>query len=133
MVCRVSVSQTEVQFAAVTDARHQLLLLALGLVTLVGEDLGLLPSLAVVLDVLRHGVVRDAVPGHRDGLAAQRTHWHLGMRKDRLVHYLCDIVDLFVCYLNVFLVQARTVVFVVLKVVFAKYQGTGVTFHWKKV
>lgn len=111
MICRVSVSQTEVQFAAVTDARHQLLLLALGLVALVGEDLGLLPRLAVVLDVLRHCVVRDAAPGHRDGLAAQRTHWHL----------------------NVFLVQARTVVFVVLKVVFAKYQGTGVTFHWKKV
>ena len=81
MICRVSVGQTEVQFAAVTDARHQLLLLALGLVALVGEDLGLLPGLAVVLDVLRHGVVRDAAPGHGDGLAAQGTHWHLSIKK----------------------------------------------------
>ena len=80
MVCWMSVSQTEVQFADVTDARHQFLLLALGLVALVGEDLGLLPGLAVVLDVLRHGVVRDAAPGYRNGLTAQGTHRHLGIR-----------------------------------------------------
>jgi len=93
----VSVSQTEVQFAAVTDARHQLLLLTLGLVAFVGEDLGLLPGLAVVLDVLRHGVIRDTAPAHRDGLTAQGTHGHL----------------------NVFLVQACTAVCVVLEMIFA--------------
>jgi len=111
VICGVSVSQTEVQFAHIADERHQLLLLALSLVALVAEHLGLLPGLAVVLDVLRHGVVRDAAPAHWDRLTAQGTHGNL----------------------NVFLVQARTVVFVVLKVVFAEYQGTGVTFHWKKV
>ena len=77
MVSWVSVGQTEVQSAALADAGHQLLLLALGLVALVGEDLGLLPRLAVVLDVLRHSVVRDTAPRHRDGLTAQGAHGHL--------------------------------------------------------
>ena len=88
MVSWVSVSQTEVQLAAVTDAGHQLLLLALGLVALVGEDLGLLPSLAVVLDVLRHGVIRDTAPAHWDGLTAQGTHGHLAIRNVSLLHFI---------------------------------------------
>lgn len=111
MIRGVSVSQTEVQCAHGAGERHQLPLLALDLVALVAEHLSLLPSLAVVLDVLRHGVVRDAAPAHWDRLTAQGTHGDL----------------------NVFLVQARTVVLVVLKVVFTEYQRTGVTFHWKKV
>ena len=77
MICGVSVSQTEVQFAHATGERHQLLLLALGLVALVVEHLSLLPSLAVVLDVLRHGVVRHAAPAHWDRLTAQGTHGNL--------------------------------------------------------
>ena len=39
MISWVAVSQTEVQFAGITDQRHQLLLLALALVTLVREHL----------------------------------------------------------------------------------------------
>ena len=70
-------SQTEVQFAAVTDAGHQLLLLALGLVTPVREHRLLGADLAVVLDVFRHGQVRDGASGYGDGLAAQRTYRNL--------------------------------------------------------
>ena len=55
MICRVSVGQTEVQFAGLTDTRHQLLLLTLGLVALVGEDLLLGADLTVVLNVVGHG------------------------------------------------------------------------------
>ena len=95
MVSWVSVSQTEVQFAAVTDAGHQLLLLALGLVALVGEDLGLLPSLAVVLNVLRHGVIRDTAPAHRYGLTAQGTHGHLNTRHVGLLPFIGAIIALF--------------------------------------
>ena len=95
MVSWVSVSQTEVQFAAVTDAGHQLLLLALGLVAFVGEDLGLLPGLAVVLYVLRHGVIRDTAPAHRDGLTAQGTHGHLAIRNVSLLPFIGAIIALF--------------------------------------
>ena len=119
MVSWVSVSQTEVQFAAVTDAGHQLLLLALGLVALVGEDLGLLPSLAVVLNVLRHGVIGDTAPAHRDGLTAQGTHGHLAITNVSLLPLIGAIIAPFYVYLNVFLVQACTAVGVVLEMIFA--------------
>ena len=42
-------------------------------------------------------------------------------------------MDLSCCYLNVFLVGAVTAVCVVLEVVFAEYQGAGVTFHRQEV
>ena len=81
MIRGVSVSQTEVQCAHGAGERHQLPLLALDLVALVAEHLSLLPSLAVVLDVLRHGVVRDAAPAHWDRLTAQGTHGDLRHKK----------------------------------------------------
>ena len=77
VVSRVSVGQTEVQFAGLTDTRHQLLLLTLGLVAPVGEDLLLGPDLTVVLDVFGDGQVRDGSSGHRDGLTAERTDGNL--------------------------------------------------------
>ena len=77
MICRVSVGQTEVQFAGLTDTRHQLLLLTLGLPASVGEHRLLGAQLAVVLDVFRHGKVRDGSTGYRDGLVAERTYGHL--------------------------------------------------------
>ena len=77
MICRVSVGQTEVQFAGLTDTRHQLLLLTLGLVALVGEDLLLGADLTVVLNVVGHGQVGHGSSADRDGLAAQGTHGHL--------------------------------------------------------
>ena len=81
MICRVSVGQTEVQFAGLTDTRHQLLLLTLGLVALVGEDLLLSADLTVVLNVVGHGQVRHGSSADRDGLAAQGTHGHLMYRQ----------------------------------------------------
>lgn len=51
MVCCVSVGQAEVEVTSVTDAGNQLLLLALGLVALVGEHLLLLLVLAVLLNM----------------------------------------------------------------------------------
>jgi len=77
VVSRVSVGQTEVQLAGLTDTRHQLLLLTLGLVAPVGEDLLLGPDLTVVLDVFGDCQVRDGSSGHRDGLTAQRTDGNL--------------------------------------------------------
>lgn len=77
VVSWVSVGQTEVQFAGLTDTRHQLFLLTLRLVAPVGEDLLLGPDLTVVLDVFGDGQVRDGPPGHRDGLTAQRTDGNL--------------------------------------------------------
>ena len=73
----MSVSQTEVQFAAVTDAGHQLLLLALGLVAPVGEDLVLGPDLTVVLNVGGNHHVGHRSSGHRYWLVTQRTHGNL--------------------------------------------------------
>jgi len=51
MICCVSVGQAEVEVTAITDAGNQLLLLALGLVALVGEHLLLLLTLAVLLNM----------------------------------------------------------------------------------
>ena len=70
MVSGVSVGQTEVQPAGITDNGNQLLLLALRLVTSVGEHSFLGSHLAVVLDVLRHGEVRDGSSGYGDGMVA---------------------------------------------------------------
>ena len=70
MVSGVSVGETEVEAAGITDNRNQLLLLALGLVTSVGENSFLGSHLAVVLDVLRHGEVRDGSSGYGDGMVA---------------------------------------------------------------
>ena len=84
VVSRVSVGQTEVQFAGLTDTRHQLLLLTLGLVAPVGEDFLLGPDLTVVLDVFGDGQVRDCSSGHRDGLTAERTDGNL--------HRVCSVL-----------------------------------------
>ena len=73
----MSVGQTKVKFARITDAGHQLLLLALGLVAPVGEDLVLGPHLTVVLDVGGHHQVRHRPSGHRDWLVTQRTYRYL--------------------------------------------------------
>ena len=81
VVSRMSVSQAEVQLAGLTDTRHQLLLLTLGLVALVGEDLLLSADLTVVLNVVGHGQVRHGSSADRDGLAAQGTHGHLMYRQ----------------------------------------------------
>lgn len=51
MISWVAVSQTEVQFAGITDQRHQLLLLALALVTLVREHLLFRLDLTIVFNV----------------------------------------------------------------------------------
>ena len=77
MVSGMSVGQTEVQLAGITDDGNQLLLLTLGLVTSVREHRLLGSHLAVVLDVFRHGEVRDSSSGHGDRLVAQRTYGHL--------------------------------------------------------
>ena len=69
--------QAEVQFASITDAGHQLLLLALGLVASVGEDLVLGPDLTVVLNVGGNNCVRYRSSGHRYWLVTQRTHGNL--------------------------------------------------------
>ena len=73
----MSVGQTEVQSAGLTDQGDQLLLLTLGLPAPVGEHRLLGAELAVVLDVFRHGKVRDGSPGYRDGLVAERTYGDL--------------------------------------------------------
>ena len=65
MISWMSVSQAKVEFARITDAGHQLLLLALGLVASVGEDLVLGPDLTVVLNVGGHHCVRYRSSGHR--------------------------------------------------------------------
>ena len=77
MVSGMSVGQTEVQPAGITHDGDQLLLLTLGLVTSVREHLLLGSHQAVVLDVFRHGEVRDGPAGHGDGLVAQRTYGNL--------------------------------------------------------
>ena len=73
----MSVGQTEVQSAGLTDQGDQLLLLTLGLPAPVGEHRLLGAQLAVVLDVFRHGKVRDGSAGYGDGLVAERTYGHL--------------------------------------------------------
>jgi len=105
------VGQTEVEPAGGTDARHQLLLLTLRLVALVGEDLLLGPHLAVVLNVGGHHEVRDGTSGDWDGLAAQWTHGHL----------------------DILFVRTAAAVIVVLQVVLAEYLAAGVTLHRKEV
>ena len=77
MVSGMSVGQTEVQPAGITHDGDQLLLLTLGLPAPVGEHRLLGAQLAVVLDVFRHGQVRDGASGYGDGLAAQRTYRNL--------------------------------------------------------
>ena len=77
MVSGMSVGQTEVQLAGITEDGNQLLLLTLGLVTSVREHRLLGSHLAVVLDVFRHGEVRNSSSGHGDGLVAQRTYGDL--------------------------------------------------------
>ena len=77
MVSGMSVGQTEVQSAGLTDQGDQLLLLTLGLPAPVGEHRLFGADLAVVLDVFRHGEVRDSSSGHGDRLVAQRTYGHL--------------------------------------------------------
>ena len=73
----MSVGQTKVQFAGLTDQGDQLLLLTLSLPASVGEHRLLGAELAVVLDVFRHGKVRDGSTGYGDGLVAERTYGDL--------------------------------------------------------
>ena len=77
MVSGMSVGQTEVQLAGITDDGNQLLLLTFGLVAPVGEHRLFGAHLAVVLDVFRHSKVRDGSAGYGDGLVAERTYGHL--------------------------------------------------------
>ena len=82
MVSGMSVGQTEVQPAGLAHDGNQLLLLTLGLPAPVGEHRLLGAQLAVVLDVFRHGEVRDGSAGHGDGLVAQGTYGNL---EDRIL------------------------------------------------
>jgi len=105
------VSEAEVELAGLTDTRHQLLLLTLGLVALVGEDLLLGPDLTVVLYMLGDGQVGDGASVHRDGLIAEWTDGDL----------------------DIFLVGAATVVIVVVEVIRAEYLTAGVALHRKEI
>lgn len=111
MICCVPVGQAEVLVASGTDAGYQLLLLTLRLVALVAKHLVFLLLLTVLLDVSRHSQVWNSSTGNWNWRVAKGANRHL----------------------NIFLIQAFTLVIIVLKMVLAEELAAGIALHGEVV